>query len=107
MERRQFIKLLGGAAGWPLTAHAQSAGRLPRVGVILSVAENDPDAQRRVQALQQGLENLGWVEDRNIRFEYFYGAAGASRTAELVTKLIASGPNVIVANGTPVLTALR
>ena len=107
MQRREFITFVGGALAWPLAAQAQPGGRLPRVGVILSVAENDPDAQRRIQALLQGLDSLGWVEGRNIRFQHFFGVAGASRTAAVVTELVAGSPDVIVANGTPVLTALR
>ena len=58
--RREFLATLGGAAAaWPLAARAQQVERIRRVGVLLSIAETDPDAQRRIQAFQQGLEGLG------------------------------------------------
>ena len=66
MTRRAFITLLGGAAAWPLAARAQQAERVRRIGVLMGYAENDSDAQAKVAAFQEGLQNLGWVEGRNI-----------------------------------------
>jgi hypothetical protein len=62
----------------------------------------DPDAQRRIQAFQQGLEELGWTEGRNIRVEYCFGAGDSDRIAKEVTDLVALKPDVIVGNRTPV-----
>jgi putative ABC transport system substrate-binding protein len=108
MKRRDFITLLGGAAAaWPLAARAQQVERIRRVGVLLSIAETDPDAQRRIQAFQQGLEELGWTEGRNIRVEYRFGAGDSDRIAKEVTDLVALKPDVIVGNSTPVVVALR
>jgi putative ABC transport system substrate-binding protein len=58
-KRRDFIALLGGAAAaLPIAARAQQSDRGPRVGVLLSIAENDPEAERRIQAFRQGLQEL-------------------------------------------------
>jgi ABC-type uncharacterized transport system substrate-binding protein len=106
IRRREFITLIGGAAACPLGGRAQQGERMRRVGVLLSIAESDPDAQRRIQAFRQGLEELGWAEGRNVRVEYRFGA-GAGRIARQVADLLAVKPDVIVGNSTPVVTALR
>jgi hypothetical protein len=62
MRRREFITLLGGAAAWPLAARAQQPDRMRRIGVLLRVAQDDPDAQLDLQALRKGLQAAGWVE---------------------------------------------
>ena len=65
MRRREFIMLLGGGAAWPLAARA-AAGAVRRIGVLRGYAESDSDAQAKIAAFQEGLQNLGWVEGRNI-----------------------------------------
>jgi len=109
MGRRQFITLLGGAAAtWPLAARAQQAERMRRIGFILVVPENDPEARARITAFQQGLAALGWIEGRNIRIAYRFAAAeGAASIQTQVTELVNSAPDLIVANGTPVVAALK
>jgi len=59
--RRAFIALLGGAAAWPLAARAQQPERMRRIFVLMGTA-NDAEAQARAEALQQGLQVLGWDE---------------------------------------------
>jgi putative tryptophan/tyrosine transport system substrate-binding protein len=66
MRRRTFITLLGGATAWPLAARAQQGERVRRIGVLMGYAESNSDAQAKVAAFQEGLQNLGWVEGRNI-----------------------------------------
>jgi len=61
-KRREFITLLGGAAAWPLAATAQEDRRIRRVGVLVGLAENDPEAKARFSAFRQGFEKLGWFE---------------------------------------------
>ena len=71
MRRREFIKVISGAAAWPITAHAQQGDRTRRIGVMMGYAETDPAAQAQVAALRQGLQKLGWEEARiriDVRF---------------------------------------
>jgi putative tryptophan/tyrosine transport system substrate-binding protein len=70
MQRREFLGALGGAAAWPLAARGQE--RVRRVGVLMSHSETDQDAKARLASLRIGLEELGWVEGRNLRIEGHY-----------------------------------
>ena len=70
MRRREFIALLGGsAAAWPLAAHAQQAGRMWRIGLLMLVAEIDPQAQAELTAFATELRHLGWIQGQNIRID--------------------------------------
>jgi putative ABC transport system substrate-binding protein len=97
--RRQFITLLGGAAAaWPLAARAQQPDRVRRIGVFAFGAESDPAAQAYVRALRQGLEQLGWIEGRNIRVDYRW-ASGDRLKAE-VAEMVELAPDVILCGAT-------
>ena len=83
VKRREFITLLGGAAAaWPFGARAQQSDRVRRIGVFAFGAESDPAAQSYVRALRQGLEQLGWIEGRNIHVDYRW-ASGDRLKAEV------------------------
>src|SRR6266446_6704981 len=108
MRRREFITLLGGAAAvWPLAARAQQGQRMRRVSLLLPLAEDDPEAQSRVKAFKHGLRDVEWVEGRNIRIDYRFSASDPNRLKGYVAELVSLAPDVIVANSTPVLAALR
>jgi ABC-type uncharacterized transport system substrate-binding protein len=98
MKRREFITLLGGAAVWPLAARAQQPDRVRRIGVFAFGAESDPAAQAYVRALRQGLEQLGWIEGRNIRVDYRW-ASGDRLKAE-VAAMVELAPDVILCGAT-------
>ncbi len=105
--RRELLAALGGAAAtWPLAARAQQGERMRRIGVLAAYAENDPEAQARVVAFRQALQGLGWTEGRNIAMEYRWGAGDAGRARTFVAELVSLKPDVILAHGTPALTAL-
>jgi hypothetical protein len=71
MHRREFITILAGAAAMrPLTAGAQQAGRVPRVGYIASYAEDDAQGRQFRRAFRDALEKLGSVDGRNIHIDY-------------------------------------
>ena len=70
MRRREFVTLIGGAAMWPLAANAQKSERVRRIGVLMSFAPNDPEAQSRAAAFEHRLRELGWVVGRNLTIEY-------------------------------------
>jgi putative tryptophan/tyrosine transport system substrate-binding protein len=108
MRRREFITLLGGAAVvWPLAARAQQKEGTPHIGVLLGLADGHPETQSRVKALQKGLRDLGWLEGQNIRADYRFASSDPNRAREYAAELVRLKPDVIVANSTPVLTALR
>jgi putative ABC transport system substrate-binding protein len=71
MKRRDFITLLGGgAATWPLAARAQQGERMRRVGVLLTLTEDDPETKAGLAAFRQVLEKSGWDERRSVQIEY-------------------------------------
>jgi len=109
MRRREFFALVGGVAiaARPGIGRAQHPGRTRRIAILLGVAESDPEAQSRVGALRQELERLGWVDGRNIRIEQRWTGGDAERLRAYTAELVASAPDVIVANPTPIVAALK
>jgi putative tryptophan/tyrosine transport system substrate-binding protein len=97
MKRRQFITLLGGAAAWPLSARAQQAERMRRVGVLIPGASDDPVSQARLAAFLEGRQQLGWVDGRNVRIDTRLGASDADLLRKHAGELIALGPDVVMA----------
>ena len=108
MRRREFITLIGGAAAaWPFSARAQQGERVRRIGVLAAFAEDDPDTRAWLPAFRQGLERLGWSEGRNVRIDIRFARANVDRHQALAKELVALQPDVIVAQTTPVVTALQ
>ena len=106
--RREAITLLGGAAAtWPLAASAQQPDRVRRIGILSAYAENDREVALRFAALVQGLAQLGWVEGRNIRFDYRWAAGDAVRMRTYATELVNLNVDLLFCNSTPTLAALR
>jgi putative ABC transport system substrate-binding protein len=107
MRRREFILALGGTAiGWARAARAQQSNRLRRVGVLMAMAANDPESQRRVKAFEAGLRELGWTDGRTLQLDYRWAPDEATLLKE-AEELISVTPDLILATSTPVLTALR
>jgi putative tryptophan/tyrosine transport system substrate-binding protein len=67
--RRKFLATLSGAAAWPLAARAQQGERMRRVGVLMGGAGSDPVDQARLAAFLDGLQQLGWIDGRNVRID--------------------------------------
>jgi ABC-type uncharacterized transport system substrate-binding protein len=108
MTRREFIRLLGGvAAAWPLAARAQQAERIRRIGVLMNLAADDPEAPTRIAAFAQGLGEFGWNVDRNARIEYRWGSGDAERIRREAAELVALAPDVILSSGSPSVAALQ
>ena len=98
MQRREFITLLGGAAvAWPRAARAQQADRMRRVGVLWSLAADDPEGKARLAAFLQGLQELGWTDGRNVRIDYRWAVTDADRSRTFAAELVALAPDVILA----------
>ena len=102
MRRRQFIGLIGGATAWPLAAHGQQKARYPTIGLVGTTSTIAEGAQRTFGA---ACSEFGWVEGRNIHIVYRW--AEPSQMRAVVTELVASAPDLIIAFGTSVLNAVR
>jgi putative tryptophan/tyrosine transport system substrate-binding protein len=106
MRRREVLASLAGAlAPWPPMALGQSIGRLRNIGVLIGLAETDPEGPRRVGIFRQALQDLGWIEGHNIRIHY-RSATGADRLRTLGNELVAFEPAVIVAASSIVASTL-
>ena len=108
MRRREFVTLLGGmVAAWPLAARAQKSDRIRRIIVLIGLDEKDAEAQRRAKAFRLGMRDLGWIEGRNIQIEIRFTESNLELINKHVTEVITLAPDIIVANSTPVIAALR
>jgi putative ABC transport system substrate-binding protein len=106
MGRREFISLLGGAAtAWPLAARAQQGERVRRIGVLIASVESDPERQKDVKAFQDALQDLGWIDGRNIQIDIRWAPERESmqRSAK---DLVALQPHVILAPTTSATQAI-
>src|SRR5262252_9592939 len=104
MRRRTFITLLGGAAAaWPLAVRAQQGERVRRIGAILGGAGL---GRSDIAAFQQALQQLGWIDGRNVRIDYRFGLGNAADVRRHTAELVALAPDVILVGGASVLAPL-
>lgn len=105
MQRREFITFVGGTAAAsivrPLSAWSQQ--RIAHVGVLMVVAETDPDAKRFVAALETQLDAEGWHKGHNLEITYRWGASNPERLARYAKELVLAAPDVLVTLGTAAL----
>jgi putative ABC transport system substrate-binding protein len=110
IKRRDFITLFGGAAAasaWPQPLGAQQAG-LKRIGILISTSEDDPQMQRQTAAFRQGLQDLGWVEGRNVHIDARFPGSDPDHMRGFAAELVALKPDVLLASGpTPILALQR
>ena len=102
MKRREFITLLGGAmAPWPVAVGAQQGDRIRRIGVLMGFAENDQNWQARLTALRTVLQERGWTDGRNVRFDVRWTPPNPDRLATpvraIAADLVAQAPDVLIA----------
>jgi putative tryptophan/tyrosine transport system substrate-binding protein len=107
MRRRNFILALGGAAASPLVARAQTGERMRHVGVLLTNTEQEPAGRARIESLRKSLAELGWVEGKNLRLDIRAGAGDPQRAQVYVRDIVGSAPDVILAEATPTLAAVK
>jgi len=99
MRRREFISFLGGVAAiWPLAARGQQVERALSIGVLHGVAASDPQGKAIIAALLQGLQQLGWVDGRNVRIHY-RGGGSLDDLRKYAKELVALTPDVLIATG--------
>lgn len=104
MNRRELVLILGGAAlNWPLAARAQRSAGKASVGVLMAGVESSPDNQTRIAAFRQGFADLGWKDGDNVHIEVRWSAGKSELIRQYAQELIALGPDVILANSTPVI----
>ena len=103
IRRREFIALVGGAAGWPLVGHTQPTEGVRRVGVLVAGSPPDP----MTGLLRRNLRDLGYAEGQNIGFEVRYAMNQSERAAELARQLVMLNVDIIVAHFTPAAIAAK
>jgi putative ABC transport system substrate-binding protein len=96
LKRRDVITLLGGAAAWPLAAHAQRPERMRHIGYLRAA----PPPERELQALLRALAEHGYVQGRNFALVTQWGDGRIERLPELAVALVNSGVDIIVTEGT-------
>ena len=105
MKRREFIALLG-AAAWPVAAPAQQRERMRHIGVLMHLAADDPQAQSRLNAFVQGLQETGWTVGRNITMDVRWAAADVESMRRFAKELVAQKPDLIFTSSTPATGAM-
>jgi putative ABC transport system substrate-binding protein len=103
MRRREFVSLFGGAAAWPLAARAQQPERVRQIGVLMTGRVN---AQLRMDAIQQGLQKLGWAVGHSVRIEYRWAVGDAEMVRAFAKELVDNQPDIVVAQGSTAVQAL-
>src|SRR5262245_61038638 len=105
-RRREFITLIGGAAAWPLAAHAQQRERMRSVGVLTPFAAHNTEGQNRVTAFAQALQQSGWSVGQNARLHYRWGDGTSATMQKYAAELVALAPDVILADSSAALSPL-
>jgi putative ABC transport system substrate-binding protein len=107
MKRRDFVSyaLIGGV-GTLSSLKAVAGDQMRRVGVLMSIAEGDPEGSARVQAFEEALQSLNWTAGRNFALHYYWAAGDADLMRSYAGKLVAMNPDVILANSPQVTAAI-
>jgi len=92
---------------WSQAASAQNPGGVRRIGILLSLAESDPEGKTQLAGFMERLAELGWIDGRNLQAEVRWGRGDVDRIRSFAKELVALRPDVIVAHGTPVTAALH
>jgi putative tryptophan/tyrosine transport system substrate-binding protein len=101
MKRREFIGLVGGAAAWPLTASAQQRGKIVTIGVLAD------EPWPPIDTFRQALDDFGYIEGKNVRFEYRYSKGRNEQLPELANDLVGLNVDVILTWGTDAVLAAK
>jgi putative ABC transport system substrate-binding protein len=106
VRRRDLLYLLA-AAAWPVSVRAQLSERVRRIGVLLNLAEDDPETRARLSAFLDALRELGWREGDNLRIEYRWGTGDLERHRANAMELAELAPDVILAHGSTIMGPLQ
>ena len=106
MKRRKFIALLGGAATWPLAVRAQQGERMRHIGVLMPFTADDLPGRVRLATFVQTLQQLGWIDGRNMRIEPRWGGGNAGNIRKFAAELVELAPDVILTMSSVTVAAL-
>lgn len=106
MRRRGFAAIVIGAVMWPLAARAQQPERIRRIGVLMTLAAGDSESNTRLAAFLNRIQQLGWIDGRNVRIDVRWGAAEPGIGRKYAAELTALAPDVILANGSAAVASL-
>jgi ABC-type uncharacterized transport system substrate-binding protein len=107
MRRRDFMKIIGGAAAnWPFAARAQPREQMRRIGLLWSLLSAD-ESQTLSSAFVQGLQELGWSVGRNLRIDHRWGLSDPDRLRRSAEELVALAPDALFAAGNSAATELQ
>src|SRR6266481_1269692 len=105
MKRRQFITLIGGAAAaWPLAARAQNSGKIVRIGLLTTA---NPRSTSFIQAFEQRLRDLGYIEGQNMVIDFRNAEGHVDRLPDLAADLVRLGADVIVTATEPATRVVK
>lgn len=108
LPRRQFILMCGAALASPAAVRAQRAtGATRRIGVMMAVAEKDPEGEGRLHAFRSALEEAGWVDGKDVVIDAKWYRGSFDLAKASVRELIAGGAEIVVVNGTPGMDAMK
>ena len=105
MMRRAFVTLLGSAAIWPFAALAEKSDGVRRVGVIMGFAESDEVWQTYLATFRRTLQDLGWTDGRNIRFDYRFTGDSEERMRSTAEEIVGLAPDVILTSTNSAVSA--
>jgi putative ABC transport system substrate-binding protein len=107
VRRRDLIKAIAGsAATWPIITRAQQPDRVRKIGILMTTREDDVEAQAQVALLRQGCNQLGWTEDRNVHFDFWWTHGDPIRAKASAAELVSQKPDLVIANSTLSLIAV-
>src|SRR5262245_60120924 len=107
MRRRDFIKVVAGAAGaWSFPSRAQQPEPVRLIGVLMGFPERDSQAQSYIAAFRDGLQRLGWTNGRNVRINTRWPEFDAESRQRFAKELVALQPDLILSHTTPTTAAL-
>jgi len=107
IERRKLLATLGGAAAWPLAAHAQQTAGVRTIGFLLPGGSRTTVMRTNLEAFRQGLKENGWIEGQNISIEYRFAEGKEDALKEIAGELVKLRPDLIVAEGTAATRAAK
>src|ERR1700753_4090964 len=105
MRRREFITFVGGTAATMRFAAAQQ--KLRHVAVQMAPSETDHEGRAWLDAFVNGLAKLGWIEGQNLQIDIRWAGGSAERARQIAAEFVSLRPDVIVANGTLGMTAIK